>query len=84
MKQLTATDAARGFSDLLDAVEDRGDSFLVTRRGRPVATIVPATGGTGRALKDALRAHRPDAGWSKDLRELRDTVGPADSDPWRG
>lgn len=84
MKQLTATEAARGFADLLDAVETKGDSFLVMRRGRPVATIAPAAGGAGKALKAALRAHRPDREWSGQLRELRDIVGPAGSDPWHG
>jgi len=83
MKQLSATDAARRFSDVLDSVESEHESFVVVRHGRVVATIGPATTGTGRALKKALRAHRPDPEWAGELRELRDAVGPP-ADPWHG
>ena len=47
MKQLSATDAARRFSDVLDSVESDGESFVVVRHGRAVATIGPAIAGTG-------------------------------------
>jgi len=33
VKSLTATEAARNFSDVLDAVERDGESFVVVRRG---------------------------------------------------
>ena len=81
MRQLSATDAARKFSDVLDSVESEGETFVVVRRGRAVATIGPATAGTGRALKDVLRARRPDPDWAGELRELRKAVGPG-ADPW--
>ncbi len=81
MRQLSATEAARRFSDVLDSVEGEGESFVVVRHGRAVATIGPANGGTGRALKAALRAHRPDGRWAGELRELREAVGPG-TDPW--
>jgi prevent-host-death family protein len=82
VKQLSATEAARQFSDLLDSVESRGESFVVVRHGRAVATIGPAVAGTGQALKEALRKHPPDPEWAAELRELREEVGPA-TDPWR-
>ena len=81
MKQLSATDAARRFSNVLDSVEFEHETFVVVRHGRVVATIGPAVAGTGRALKDALLKHRPDAEWAAELRELRDAVGPG-TDPW--
>jgi antitoxin (DNA-binding transcriptional repressor) of toxin-antitoxin stability system len=81
VKQLSATEAARQFSDVLDSVEANGESFVVVRRGRVVATIGPALAGTGRALKEALRAHPPDGAWAGELRELREGVG-AGTDPW--
>ena len=81
MKQLSATDAARRFSDVLDSVESERETFVVVRHGRVVATIGPALAGTGKALKNALREHRPDADWAAELRELRDGVGPG-MDPW--
>jgi antitoxin (DNA-binding transcriptional repressor) of toxin-antitoxin stability system len=83
MRQLSATDAARSFSDVLDSVEADHETFVVVRRGRVVATIGPALVGTGRALKSALRKHEPDADWADELRELRESVGPP-ADPWRG
>jgi len=83
VRQLTATDAARKFSDVLDSVESEGETFVVVRRGRAVATIGPATAGTGRALKAVLRRRQPDPAWAGELRELREAVGPG-TDPWRG
>lgn len=83
LKQLSATDAARRFSEILDRVEQRGESVVIVRRGRPVATIGPAGAGTGKALKEVLRANPPDPDWADEVRELRAMVGPA-PDPWRG
>jgi len=80
MKQLTATDASRRFSKVLDDVERRGESYLVVRHGRAVATIGPASGGTGKALKQALRMNRLDGAWAGELRELREGLEPA-TDP---
>lgn len=82
MKQLSATDAARRFSEVLDSVESDGETFVVVRHGRAVARIGPAAAGTGLALKETLREHRPDREWAAELRELREAVGP-ETDPWR-
>jgi len=81
VKQLTATDAARRFSDVLDSVESEHETFVVVRRGRVVATIGPALAGNGKALKKALRANTPDSQWAGELREMRESVG-AGTDPW--
>jgi prevent-host-death family protein len=83
MKDVTATDAARHFSDLLDAVEHAGESFTVTRSGRVVARIVPAEGAAGRAAKDLLLRHRPDARWRDDLAAVRAHLFPEDRN-WTG
>jgi antitoxin (DNA-binding transcriptional repressor) of toxin-antitoxin stability system len=81
VRQVSATEAARRFSEVLDSVEGERESFVVVRRGRAVATIGPATGATGRDLKNVLRDHRPDAAWAGELRELRDSIG-SETDPW--
>jgi antitoxin (DNA-binding transcriptional repressor) of toxin-antitoxin stability system len=81
VRQVTATEAARRFSEMLDSVENGRESFVVVRRGRAVATVGPATGSTGRDLKDILKRNRPDAGWADELRELRQSVG-SETDPW--
>lgn len=82
MKQLSATDASRRFSEVLDDVERDGEPYVIVRHGRAVATIGPASGGTGKALKDALRANHPDDAWMDELRELRESMDPV-TDPWR-
>lgn len=71
MKDISATEAARNFSDLLDAVEHGRESFRVTRSGRPVARIAPAEAASGRTVKDLLHRNVPDPGWAGDLAELR-------------
>jgi len=82
MKQLSATDASRRFSEVLDDVERDGESYVVVRHGRAVATIGPTSGGTGKALNEVLRANRPDDAWAGELRELREGMDPV-TDPWR-
>ena len=61
MKRVSATDAARRFSDVLDAVEHGRETFVVVRKGGAVARIGPAAAAHGRAIKDLLRANPPDA-----------------------
>lgn len=39
---MSATEAARTFSDLLNRVRYRGESFIVERGGTPVCRITPA------------------------------------------
>jgi len=71
MTEVTATDAARKFSDLLDAVEHQGVHFTVIRHGRVVARIEPVGPGDGARLKQALTSHPPDDDWSDDLSRVR-------------
>jgi len=71
MRELTATEAARRFSELLDAIEREGEGYVITRRGRRVARIVPAAEPNGAALADFLRARPPDSEWAAELAELR-------------
>ena len=81
MKDISATQAARGFAEMLDAVEHDGESFLVRRNGRAVARIEPASGATGRAVKDLLASAPRDADWPRDLETLR-TGLPAEVTRW--
>ncbi len=41
MKQMTVTETARKFHEVIQAVEDQGEEFLVIRKTQPVARIVP-------------------------------------------
>ena len=74
VRDISATDASRRFSELLDAVEHDGESFVVVRRGRAVARIVPAPSANGRSLKDLLLHTTVDQGWARDVAAARELV----------
>lgn len=74
MNDITATEAARRFSEVLDAVEHRRESFVISRKGRVVARLEPASGASGRVVKDILRAAPPDRSWADELSQLRSLV----------
>lgn len=61
---ISATDAARSLSDLLNRVRYRGESFVIERGGEVVCRIVPA-GPARCTVADLVRAlkaaPRPDA-----------------------
>jgi antitoxin (DNA-binding transcriptional repressor) of toxin-antitoxin stability system len=78
VKEITATDAARGFSALLTAVEKEGEIFFVTRGGRVIARIEPAAGTSGAAVKALLEHFRLDGRWGSDLREVRELLSSQD------
>src|ERR1044071_7390874 len=67
MRTISATEASRKFSDLLDAIE-RGETVTVTRGNRPVAEIRPAHRRTGRDLRAALcEVPPPDDAFERDV-----------------
>jgi prevent-host-death family protein len=74
MPDVSATDAARNFADLLDAVEHRGEHFTIVRRGRAVASLEPTSQGRGSDVKAVLMRHRVDARWKRDLDAVRTLV----------
>lgn len=77
MPEVSATDAARNFSDILDAVEHRGEHFTIVRRGKAVAQPDPVQSAQGAEVKALLRRHRRDPGFARDVlsaRELFATV----------
>lgn len=79
---MTATEASRRFSDLLDAIE-RGETVTVTRGNRPVAEIRPAHPRTGRDLKEALATTAPpDARFETDIAEALTLLTTDGTDPW--
>ena len=42
-RRLSATEASRNFSEILNLVRYRGESFLIERGGEPACEIKPAT-----------------------------------------
>jgi prevent-host-death family protein len=83
MARMTATEAARGFSDVLNRVA-AGEEVEVTRSGAPVAVIVPPKGGliSAARFRDLIAtAPRPDDDYAGDVRAARASVGPP-REPW--
>lgn len=74
MPDVSATDAARHFADLLDGVEHRGEHYTIVRRGKAVAQLEPIGRGRGADIKDVLRHHRPDRAWTDDLAAVRGLI----------
>jgi len=71
MPDVSATEAARNFADLLDGIEHRGEHYTIIRRGKAVAHLEPVVRGRGADVKEMLRKHRPDANWAGDLAGMR-------------
>lgn len=74
MSEVTATDAARRFADLLDSVEHDGQRYTIIRHGRAVAQIEPVSRGRGSETKDLLRRNGSDSDWAASLDEVRGLV----------
>lgn len=82
MRTMTATEASRHFSDLLDAVE-RGETVTIVRGNRPVAEIGPAQHRTGADLRAALTGTTPpDDAFVKSIAEAMSMVTSEVVDPW--
>jgi prevent-host-death family protein len=71
VSDISATEAARRFSDLLDGVEHRGEHYTIVRRGKAVAHLEPVRSGRGADVKSMLNRYTPDEAWSKELAETR-------------
>lgn len=84
MRTVSATEASRHFSDLLDAVE-RGETITIVRGGHAVAEIGPAQRRTGAGLRAALTGVTPpDEGFSGNIAETLALVTSEAPDPWHG
>lgn len=71
MQTVGAFEAKTHFSALLDKVE-KGEQIVITKHGRVVAKLVPATSANHlrikqaiSALKDLSRGHKLDLDWKK-------------------
>jgi antitoxin (DNA-binding transcriptional repressor) of toxin-antitoxin stability system len=71
VKKVTATEAARNFSRILDEAEHDSETFLVERNGHPVAQIRPAPRpSTVEDLLRILRTTPPDPDFERDMRDV--------------
>jgi prevent-host-death family protein len=75
MHEIGAFEAKNKLSELLDRAE-RGDEIVITRRGRPVAKLVPVRSGYDRERgREAMRRIRELA------KEMK--LGPFDWEEWK-
>jgi len=84
MTRMTATEAARSFSELLNRVA-AGEQIEVTRSGADVAVISPPKPrlmSAERFRELIAAAPRPDERFLEDVRAARDSFGPPE-DAWR-
>jgi prevent-host-death family protein len=82
MRTMTATEASRHFSDLLDAVE-RGETIIIVRGSHPVAEIGPAHRRAGADLRAALAdMPPPDDDFARNIAEAVALLGSEVRDPW--
>ncbi len=87
MKRISATEASRGFAELLDRVERRGTEYVVARHGKDVAAIVPVGVPADRVhtigeLLEAIRnAPSADDEFVSELRRIRRAQGKP-RNPW--
>ena len=82
MKVMTATEASRHFSDLLDAVE-HGETVTIMRGNHPVAEIGPAHRRTGADLRTALAGTTPpDDDFARNITAALALVSSEVHDPW--
>lgn len=76
---MTATEASRSFAAVLDDVE-RGETVVVTRGGRRIASIGPVAAGNGSQVARILGSDAADEGFADDVVAARGAValdGPA-------
>jgi len=86
MREITASEASRKFSAVLDSVE-HGETIVVTRAGRRIASIAPVPIATGSALNAVLARWRASTALDDDFADLVGRARAAvsiddDSNPW--
>lgn len=84
MRKISATEASRRFSELLDTIE-AGGSVTVTRGNRAIAEIRPVRRRTGRDLRMALEGiSPPDDRFVDDIADAVVSLNHQEADPWAG
>ena len=83
---VSATEAVRSFSDILNRILYRAEEFVVERAGEPICRMTPAAPAKRlslRDLADLLREiPRPDADYASDVRRATRRQGRLPRSPW--
>jgi hypothetical protein len=83
--RITATELARGLSDILNRVQYQGERFDVERNGQVIATFGPAVQQsiTVREYLEAIKDLPPlDEDFEKDIEEVRAMLPPLRPSEW--
>lgn len=84
--EITATEAARNFSDLLNRVRHGGESFLVVRNGEAICRIEPAGAAvrpvTVGDLLDTLTRGSRDPSFAEDVEHAQGNQPKLPPSPW--
>lgn len=84
MTTVTAREASRGFSALLDHVERDGEEYTVVRDGKVIARIIPATDRTASGFLARRAGHAAlDDDFATDATSAGDLLTADVGDPWR-
>ncbi|MBW1601916.1 type II toxin-antitoxin system Phd/YefM family antitoxin [Streptomyces sp. JJ66] len=81
MRVMTATEVSRNFAAVLDHAE-HGETIIITRGGRRLATLSPAAAGNGAAIKEFLRGTPVDDDFAADVAAARDHLTDELSGTW--
>ncbi len=83
-RRITATEAARSFSEVLNQVKYRGESFEIERGGVPIARLVPVEQPQPFRLSDLVALAPRDPGFADDIGEAqkRGNADEEPKDPW--
>ena len=85
--RVTATEAARKFSEILNRVAYKGESFVVERSGRTICEISPIAEGKRFTAADFAEmitsAPRPDDQYFDDVEEIIRNRQPIAPSPWQ-
>ncbi|HCA85685.1 MAG TPA: prevent-host-death family protein [Streptomyces sp.] len=78
---MTATEVSRNFASVLDRAE-HGETIVITRGGRRLATLAPAPAGNGAAIRGFLASHRVDDDFVDDVASAREGITDEMSATW--
>ena len=85
--RVSATEASRKFSEILNRVAYKRETFIVERSGRPVCQISPAPVAKKCTAADFIQmiktAPRPDDQYFDDVEEIIKNRQPIAPSPWR-
>ena len=83
---ITATELARSLSDILNRVRYKGETFVIQRKGEPIATLMPIApmpGVTLGELAEALgKLTMPGEGFADDLEAIQASQPKLEAPRW--